>query len=227
MRSGGGSSKQVPELMFAPAVQPANADPGLGVTSSVITALLSDVVIRPAPPEPHVLVTVCVDAGDPVPPHPVSASTVPMFGVTFPLPLPANIRCPVASRHDVRPDERAPVADRRRARGLDRSSRVGERAREVQPAVAGLGLACPTASAVRASRPTMTPFDSEPSAARSSAAAAATCSRGGGGARDGSGTRRPPPVVRIVGPGRGEERGRAVVRRRVERIGLRRCWRRR
>ena len=88
---------------------------------------------------------------------------------------------------DVRPDD-GPAAGR--ARGHDRiGRRVGDRAHDVQPPVAGLLRACPPRPRSRASRPTMTPFDAARSFAFSSAAAPAT-----------SAAEADVPVIDVVAP---------------------------
>ena len=59
-----------------------------------MTAPFADVVMRPAPDVSHVLSTVCDGSALPVPPQPISASTVPVLGVmvTDPEPVPLKMR---------------------------------------------------------------------------------------------------------------------------------------
>ena len=72
-------------------LQLTKVDPVAGVALNVIVAPLTFVVMFGE----HVLVTVCDEAGVPVPPHEVGASIVPLFGVrvTEPEPVPAKCSC--------------------------------------------------------------------------------------------------------------------------------------
>ena len=105
----------------------------------------------------------------------VSPAAFVALAATEPPPVPANVieRLRVFAAA-IRADERATVADRRRACGLTPSLDVSPSARARLSRPLPVSAAVPAASALRARRPTMTPFEAPGSTARSSAAAAAT-----------------------------------------------------
>src|SRR6185503_1477754 len=106
-------------------------------------------------------------AAAPVHPHEIGAVIVPVLGVSFtvPVPAPANVRSRLRADATYGPTNGPPSPTGAAPAGWTDPVDVSVNARARFSRPLPVSAAVPAASAVRARRPTIAPFDNEPSRA--------------------------------------------------------------